>query len=227
MGIEFKQKDKIQDWFMVNKPAAEMVYKDAMISQVLFVRDDLAPLITQDLSREVTRTETTFVISTHISKSVRLPVYLLERPGLMIVLRDNFHDWKMTVISEKEVKVDFSRLFHTIPPVEPSYTGNPLARVYFEGFPADLIYDYYEKSDYKKWSAALYGRHYVWTAVWTIACALDFIKPLEWSTSAKYREEIKKKEQREVLEKLDQAGEKATAKLLQDAGIEKVMTGNE
>jgi hypothetical protein len=43
------------------------------------------------------------VAGTHTSKSVLLPVYELAVPGLRIVARNNFHNWNVTVISDRKI----------------------------------------------------------------------------------------------------------------------------
>src|SRR6185369_7381601 len=100
-------------------------------------------------------------------KSVKLPVYQLSRPdlGLRLILRGNFHDWKLSVISNKPIAADFTGLFRTTPPTHPKYHGNELASCYFEGFPEELVFGYYEPSDKCQWSAAIGGQQALWATV--------------------------------------------------------------
>jgi len=130
------------------------------------------------------------VISEHRSKSIKLPVYLLERGDLKIILRYNFYNWKMSVICNKKIDANFDGLFHTTPPIEPEYTGNELASVYFEGFPKDIIFDYYEETDKKVWSAELYSDQILWTTIYLILKAVGYVVPTEWTTKAKHEAEI-------------------------------------
>jgi hypothetical protein len=132
------------------------------------------------------------VISTHRSKSIILPVYKLSRPGkgLTMVLRNNFYNWKMSVISEKPIEADFSGLFHTTPPIEPAYTGNELASCYFEGFPPEYIFGYYEAGDKKKWSAEIWSNHALWTAMFILLRSIDIVKPMVWHTEASHKKEL-------------------------------------
>ena len=86
------------------------------LGQVHFVRDDLGPLFWSGVpydERPVAGAradcrETALVVGEHHSKSVRLPVYALERPdiGLRVILRDNWYDWNVSVIAEKPVDAD-------------------------------------------------------------------------------------------------------------------------
>lgn len=58
-------------------------------------------------------TNAAHVVSTHRSKSIELPVYLLVHPteGIEIIMRGNFYDWKVSVISDKPVIDNFYGLF--------------------------------------------------------------------------------------------------------------------
>lgn len=110
---------------------------EVYLDQVHFVRDDLARIVWRGATIEerpkVTPPrndcfETAFVIGEHTSKSIRLPVYSIERPdlGIRFVVRDNFHGWNISVIAEKPVTVDLSGF-----DVRPDHC-------YFEGFADDL-----------------------------------------------------------------------------------------
>ncbi len=64
-----------------------------------------------------------YVIATHRSKSIELPVVSLERPdlGIQFVLCNNFYHTKLSVISERPlVDEAFPYLFHTQPPPDPT-----------------------------------------------------------------------------------------------------------
>ena len=144
----------LQEWMNAQMVGDDMLWKGAWGRQLSFARDSLASLVGVGLKYEE-RKKIATVISEHRSKSIMLPVYCLTREdlGLKLILRDNFYNWKLSVISEVPIEADFAGLFQTSPPVEPEYTGDPLHPVYFEGFPNDLIFSYYDKSDKKKWSA--------------------------------------------------------------------------
>lgn len=74
------------------------------------------------------------VISTHRSKSIRLPVVQVTTPyGVRITMRDNFHDIKVSVEAPKPVKENLFGLA--------AGADSYLHRVYFEGFPSEFIFD--------------------------------------------------------------------------------------
>jgi hypothetical protein len=129
------------------------------------------------------------VISTHRSKSITLPVYNLQHPtlNLQLILRNNFYDWKMSVISQTPIVADFSGLFYTTPPLDPKYTGDSLSPVYFEGFPSDLVFPYYSQTDGTQWSAEISTDQELWTSVFLIMRSLEAVKPLEWAVSDGYK----------------------------------------
>lgn len=188
---------RLQEWANGNPPREEMSWKDGFWDQVVFVRDRLAPLIGVGLGYDEQKQIVT-VISTHISKSIRLPVYQLERPDrdLQIILRNNFYNWKMSVLSETPIETDFSGLFHTTPPIEPEYTGDPLHPVYFEGFPNDFIFSYYADSDRRRWSAEIHSDEILYTTIYMIMRSLGHIKPLKWHTRESHQEELDRLSQR-------------------------------
>jgi hypothetical protein len=184
-------KEFLQSWFdkWLLDSDSKLLWKERALAQILFVRDEISALIWAGVPYEKLANEgaprnnvkiTGYVIGEHRSKSVRLPVYLLERPdlGIRIVLRGNFSDWKLSVVSERPIRSDlFPYLFHTMPPVGRGYTGNELSPVFFEGFPADLIFGYQEV-DPRRWSASLGSREQLWTTILLCMRSVGAIQPL-------------------------------------------------
>lgn len=78
------------------------------------------------------------VVSTHRSKSITLPVVAFEDPerGIRVALRDNFHDRKLSVVSDGPVSFD---------PSSPGIhdDARTLSPCYFEGFPSPLVFGPY------------------------------------------------------------------------------------
>lgn len=181
----------LQKWIEGHPVRDEMLWKGAAGHHIMFVRDSLVPVFGAGLKYEQMR-DAVSVISTHRSKSIELPVYQLERPDrdLRVVLRNNFYNWKMSVLSGEPVKADFDGLFYTTPPVEPDYTGDPLHEVYFEGFPRDLIFGYYAQSDGRRWSAEISGDEELWTTMFLMMRSLGQVKPLVWHTKESHRREL-------------------------------------
>jgi hypothetical protein len=152
------------------------------LPQVHFVRDELAKLVWTGAELHPTK-DCVVVIGEHTSKSVRLPVYSLERPdlGLRIVLRYNYFDWKLSVISDDPIKSAlFPFLFHTTSPIAPDFTGNELDDCYFEGFPKELVFGYHVDNK-RRWSASLDERA-LWTTVFECMRSLGVLKPHVWHT---------------------------------------------
>ncbi len=177
----------IQEWIRSQNVRDEMIWKGPFGTQCAFLRDRLASLIVSGLHyTEVEKIAK--VISTHTSKSIVLPVveYSREDLGLKIVVRENFHNWKLSVESERPILADFGGLFHTTPPVEPDYTGDPLHEVYFEGFPKDRIHPYYTQGDRRCWSAEIWGGDEVlWTAVFLVMRSIGGIPVSVWGRRKK------------------------------------------
>jgi len=195
-------REPLQAWISEQLVPDEMLWKGAWGHQVQFVRDSLVPLVAVGLDYE-DHQNVAWVISTHRSKSIDLPVYRLERPdlGLTLILRNNFYNWKLSVISTQPIGADFSGLFHTSPPIDPKYTGDPLHRVYFEGFPEDLIFGYYEANK-QQFSAEIQSDEVLYTALFLLMRQLGAIKPAVWHTAASHKAELdaetKRREQRKA-----------------------------
>ncbi len=124
-------------WIRVNEPDENLIYAKGLGDQVCFVRNRLCQLLSS--TYEEWCDNPPLVISTHYSKSVKLPVFQisLEKYGIEMVLRYNFYDWKISVKSDKSLDFDYMGLFN--PTEEISY-------LYCEGFPRDKVYGSYEQS---------------------------------------------------------------------------------
>jgi len=124
-------------WIRVNEPDERLIYAKGLGDQVCFVRDRLCELLSA--TYEEMRDNPPMVISTHYSKSVKLPVFQinLEKYGIEMVLRYNFYDWKISIKSDKPLDFDYMGLFN---PTE------EISHIYCEGFPKDKVYGSYEKN---------------------------------------------------------------------------------
>ena len=82
------------------------------------------------------------VCSSHTSKSCKLPVVrAMVTPTVLVVIRGNFYDWKVSVVSEKPLHgIDNTFLFD--PEAEHS-------SVYFEGFHDNWCYGSYKANPAK------------------------------------------------------------------------------
>ncbi len=193
----------LQKWFSCNDVSDEMLWKKSYVNQVIFVRDDLNGLMQNCLEGE--DRISVKVISTHISKSITLPVYHLQRKNLNIILRENFYNWKMSVISSNPIVTDFQGLFHTTPPIEPDYTGDELSSVYFEGFPEELVFRYYEEQNkyYKtRFSAKISSDYILYIVIYLILKSQGYITPMVWHTKESHQKELTKNaERRKINEK--------------------------
>lgn len=184
----------LQEWISSQVVADEMRWKGAFGAQMMFMRDTLRPLIGAGLSWRK-KQHIAHVISTHRSKSIVLPVVEYRRPdlGLRFVVRENFYNWKLSVVSKEPIDADFDGLFRTTPPIDREYTGNPLSPVYFEGFPAALIFDYHHHPGSTiptQWSAEIWGDQPMWTTIFLIMRSLGVLKPGEWHTRETHRAEM-------------------------------------
>ena len=129
-------REHLQHWFMSHRPDEKYFACKAAENQIMFVRDTLMQLVSIGLNYDH-RVEP-YVISTHTSKSVLLPVYEFHREdlGVRITLRDNFFNWMVSVESKHDVDIDTTELCNMYAEINP---------VYCEGFPRDRVFTSYAK----------------------------------------------------------------------------------
>lgn len=153
------------------------------LPQVHFVRDRLAGLLWADVPYEARAIaeprecrETARVIGEHTSKSVRLPVYSLERPdlGLQVVLRDNYYDWNVSVISETPIaadlrgfELDYSRDEDRARYPSGFRAPGSWGYCYFQGFPREMQFGPFSESP-RKFSLCVRSDYEIYTLLWLI-----------------------------------------------------------
>lgn len=145
-------------WVRVNEPDESLIYAKGLGDQVCFVRDALCELLRE--SYEEWRDNPPMVISTHYSKSVKLPVYQinLEKYGVEMVLRYNFYDWKVSIKSDKPLDFDCMGLFNP---------AQVIPSVYCEGFPEDKVYGSYEQS-HSQFTIEIRSRYDLYTFIFLL-----------------------------------------------------------
>jgi hypothetical protein len=183
--------EHLQPWYdtwLAEHAGTDLIYavgsdKKPQLQQVHFVRDMLAAIVWQDVPYEKRAPaspreckETAFVVGEHLSKSVRLPVYSLERPdlGLRIVARDNFYDWNVSVASERDVATDLRGfpLDYWIESERERFKdgyqpGRSWGYCFFQGFPSDMQFGPY-KENKRRFSMCVGSDYELFTLVWLI-----------------------------------------------------------
>lgn len=163
-------KERLNDWWSNNEPNENLIYKDELREQCLFVRDTLMKPLFLSIATDydsykdyvnekcdISRSFIPWVIGTHRSKSVLLPVMEMDLSsiGLKIILRNNFYDWCISVESKKDVDCDFMGLITD-------------REGFYEGFPEDRIYPAYSESNKKKFSLCVGNEYQVYTFIFLI-----------------------------------------------------------
>lgn len=89
--------------------------KDAASNQICFVRDNLSSCLADSYEEYIGITFKTDIIGEHVSKSIKLPVYELKYRNCTFIMRNNFYNWKISVILSSSIPLllydDFNRLF--------------------------------------------------------------------------------------------------------------------
>ena len=135
----------LQEWINDNNPEEKMMWKESWSNQVCFVRDEISRFLCNDNTFESYQTirENITVISTHMSKSIDLPVYCIKANGDKFIMRNNFHDWKVSVETHNLHKIDFQKLGVI------RDTSNKINQVYCEGFKDEWVYKPYDEDKFK------------------------------------------------------------------------------
>ena len=168
----------------------------AQLHQVHFVRDTLCGMLWADVPYDKrgnapprdTCKETCYVIGEHTSKSVPLPVYSLERPdlGVQIVLRDNYHDWNVSVMLEKPLpdlgevlegfELDYSREEDRKRFPDGYTPGHSWGYCYFQGFPEEVQFGPYSENP-RKFSLCIGGEYSLHTFMWLLMREIRGVGP--------------------------------------------------
>lgn len=107
----------------------KMLWKKSAEKQTCFVRDNLC--------RGLLHTPV-FVVSTHTSKSIRLPVYRFRmHNGILVTARENFYGWVVSIKSPFPVNLP-DDLVHG----DGANNNEDISSCYCEGFKEDWVYPY-------------------------------------------------------------------------------------
>ena len=152
---------ELQEWANKYEPKDEMIYKAGYWDQIIFIRDTIPGIFSNGSDEYLSIQDSICVISNHMSKSITLPVVQIPLPiGIKMILRYNFHDWKVSIDSPFDIIGNFAKLFN------PSEQINP---IYCEGFKAEWVFAPYDKSK-SKFTVELYpGEYYLFTFLWVMA----------------------------------------------------------
>jgi hypothetical protein len=160
------KEQQLQEWFMANRVDDKMLWKKASEEQIMFVRDRLPGVLCA--SREEYNAAKWLVISTHRSKSIELPVYQIRLAnGLVITMRDNFYEWKVSFDSPHPIEIDPMGLF------DPDKSCH---RCYFQGFPEELIYGSYNENK-GQFSVEIGHEYRLYTLLHLVARSLPIPSP--------------------------------------------------
>ena len=154
-----KHDELFQKWWSRNTVKETMSYKVAADRQILFFRDDVSYMLK---AKEIC------VVSTHTSKSIKLPVYKITlKDGIMLIIRDNFHDIKVSVISPYLIN---EPLFEKL-----NSSKENIDECYCEGFKEEWIFPIYKamsdttiKSNMCKFTIELHNKYDFYTFAWLL-----------------------------------------------------------
>ena len=155
-----KDKVELKYWKRKWELDDDLIYKKAGINQAGFVSGEICGNLLHVHG---------FVVSTHCSKSCKLPVYYIKmRNGIKLIMRNNFYDWKMSVEIPEQyaaLPIDFlpaDCLSHSMVKNE----GDKIATCYMEGFSSEWCYDaYLPKNPPKRFSIEVPDNHRLYVII--------------------------------------------------------------
>ena len=149
------------EYMLTHEIDDKMIWKQDAISNMCFVRDTLCCYLLR---------VPVFVVSTHRSKSIKLPVYYFEmRNGIRAIMRGDFHDWVISLMTPFPVTLeDFCHGSGGKP-----YVGD-IHPCYAEGFKPSWIYPYV-KENARRTTFYVDGNY----KLYTLFYLLDRIPPAE------------------------------------------------
>ena len=122
-------------WMRKWKIDNEMIWKSAAIQQAIFLRETIC--------FNLLKTQA-FVVSTHRSKSIQLPVYaFIMRNGIKVICRENFYGWMLSV----ELPQDKPRVNLIGKDIFACGYMNDVHPCYFEGFRGEWVYGGFNPDD--------------------------------------------------------------------------------
>lgn len=155
-------KKVLNEWCRDHIPDDKMLWKEGYFDQVNFISRQIPNILAKSYEEFKKMTEEEiFVISTHMSKSIILPVYNFVWNGWEFMLRENFYDWKISVIAPekyKDIEIDFMNIFNQ----EQDYSIH-----YFEGFNSEWVYESYKKNK-QKFSFEITNNYKLFTFFWIL-----------------------------------------------------------
>jgi hypothetical protein len=174
-------KEHLQAWYrkwLEEHKETDLLYVNrgrdgAYLEQVHFVRDIVSRLVLQGIpydklptfeiefpeeKQSVQYRLSAYVVGEHTSKSVRLPVFMLEREdlGVRFIMRDNFHDWNVSIETSKDVPAEVLEGF-----------GLDTTYCFFQGFPAEYCFSSYNENK-RQFSICVRSSYDLYTLIWLI-----------------------------------------------------------
>ncbi len=130
----------LKEWINANIPEEKMLWRSHWLDQIIFFRDEIPRFLCEpDGKGYVTIKDNITVISTHISKSINLPVYCIKANDDKFILRNNFNDWKVLVKTHNIHNIDFQKF-------GVCNTSKRINNKYCEGFKAEWVYESYDQN---------------------------------------------------------------------------------
>ena len=175
--LYFMRKQKLDD---------NLLWKDASISQELFVRDTICGNLLKVHG---------FVVGIHYSKSCELPVYFITmRNGVKLIMRYNFYDWKVSVETPDNQPALPANYLPTDLMTFSMVNGKleKIPQCYLEGFKKEWCYDAYDPENIpRKFTIEVPSKYNLYVIIYLLKHAYPDISILD-GTDTRTAEELTK-----------------------------------
>lgn len=147
-------KQEILEYMRTNEINKDLIFRDSALSQMRFVRDEVC--------RYLLNKTPCYVVSTHYSKSIQLPVYEFDFNGITVTMRENFYGWVVSLNSTKPITFDKDLIYYDIKEdIEGIYP------CYCEGFDEKWVYPAYLEGCHQC-TFRVFDKYRLWTLIYLL-----------------------------------------------------------
>jgi hypothetical protein len=102
----------LKNWIKANRCEVTMFEYNSYLMQINFFNSVIPGLFTTSYEASQEFLAASKVIGEHTSKSVNLPVVLFKlKPTTVMIVRNNFMNWKISISGDEDINCDFMGLF--------------------------------------------------------------------------------------------------------------------
>jgi len=161
--------NKLQIWAINNRPEEKMIWENSFWNYIILLRDTIIPMFFWDGNKYNYKMDkytehvdnNVDIIGEHTSKSILNPVLKIKYKDCEIIMRYNYYDWNITIVSENEIEFP-NGLFDKDKP-----------DCYYQGFPDKYITKTAYNQSKKRFSCCVESHYNFYTFMFLLKNKLD------------------------------------------------------